>query len=417
MMRLTEMLPLLIAIVLCPLSIIAEDFPCEYIGNNLFATCASLLQGNEMSFYTLSNIRFGHGQGENFTLWRRRAGSSDWERSPVPLPEGHMPGMISNLRLDDETTLYLYVDRRGAEHLYLQRVDGDGAMQTLFDLPKGGEFKRFLNPHMDRMLDGRIHVLLPDRNDVVVRRLIVDPVTGAHERLPDIRMPRTGARIYDRLMVGTRLFIPVSVIDEMFMLAVDLDDHSIEMHSIDQFSSPSGEPPRNTSIFRLQATDEIAVFYLRPASFSDRPGRHGPRTGLVGEHVCTVVCAETFKVKNSTVIAGFEAEAAATHNYDVAQVDKREFLFAHTEVDRIHQRHLTGDYENYVGSFLTHWKIDESGTPVEMGRRRLPFISFFTLAASVDGNAILLCNEARQDDPLFMYRFNAEDIRVNVNDR
>ncbi len=411
------MLPAQIAVVSCPFPIDAAELPREHIGNRLFARDAVLSQDNGIRFYTLSNIRFGHGQGEDFSQWHRTAGTRDWEISPVPLPEKHMPGMISKLRLDDETTLYLYVDRRDAEHLYLQRVDGDGAMQTLFDLPRGGEFKRFLNPHMDRMPDGRIHVLLPDRNDVVVRRFIVDPVTKARERLPDIRMPRTGARIYDRLVVGTRLFIPVSVIDEMFILAVDLDDYSVEMHSIDRFSSPSGEPPRNTSIFRLQATGEFVLFYLRPARFSDRTGRHGPPTGLAGEHVCTVVCAETFRVKNSTVIAGLKAEAAATHNRAVARIGEQEFLFAHTEVDRIHQRHLTGAYENYVGSFLTRWKIDQDGTTVELGRREIPPMSFFTVASNGKGDAILLCNEARQDDPLFMYRFDAVDIRGNVNDR
>lgn len=266
--------------------------------------------------------------------------------------------MISTLRLDNETTLYLYVDRRGTEHLYLQLLDDDGVLRTVFDLPRGGEFNRFLNPHMDRMPDGRIHLLLPDRADTVVRRFIVDPVTGDHERLSDIGMPREGARIYDRILLGTRLIVPVSVVDELLLLVVNLNDQSVASYSLDRFSSPSEEPPRNTSVFHLKIANELVLFYMRPASFSDRPGRHGPPTGLVGEHVCMVVCAETYAVKRNTVIAGFEARAASTHNYDVARTSEREFLFAHTEVDRIHQRHLTGAYENYVGSFLTHMQTN-----------------------------------------------------------
>ncbi len=387
----------------------ADALPREHVGDRLFVTEAFLGQDGEITLHTLSNIRFGHGQGDDFTLWRRSAGDDNWERSPLPFPEDHRPGMISTLTLDDDSTLYLYVDRAGREHLYLQRVSGDGTLRTLFDLPRGGEFRRFLNPRMDRMRDGRVHLLLPDRAGSEVRRFIVDPDTAAHERLPDIRMPRRGARIYDRYQVGSRLIVPVSVSGELLFLDIDLDAHAVRSQSLDRFSHD--EPPRNTSIFALEDTDEVVLFYLRPASFSSRG-----RTGLLGEFVCAVVDAETFDVRSSNVIAGFEAEAAATHNHDVIQVGPREFLFAHTEVDRVHERHRSGRYENYVGTFVTRWKIDEQAHPTELGRRELPFISFMTLAYGEGRQAILLGNDAREGDPLFLYRFELTEGGLSIQD-
>ncbi len=386
----------------------AAELSREHIGDGLFARNVSV-RGNETAFYTLSNIRFGRGQGEDLTRWHRREGTEEWTRKPVPLPADHLPGMISTLRLDNGAALYLYVDRQDERRrrIYLQAVTPDGSLRTLFTFAGG---RGVLNPRMDLMPDGKLHLLLPDRTAREVRRFIVDPGTGTEERLSDVRLPRRGARIYGRLVRNETLIVPVSVIDELLLLVINLEDQQYQIHSVDRFQSPSGEPPRGTAIYALPETGQLALFYLRPARFSDRSGRHGPRTGLVGEHVCNVIDSETFESLATTVMAGFAAEAAATHNRSIAHAGGRDFLFAHTEVDRIHQRHLTGAYENYVGSYVTRWHIDSAGNARTAARQDIPFMSFFTLATDGNGHAILLCNEAREGDPLYLYAFKDEDL-------
>lgn len=155
----------------------------------------------------------------------------------------------------------------------------------------------------------------------------------------------------------------------------------------------------------MEESQELVLVYMRPAPFSNRG-----RTGLLGEIVCAVVCARSLEVKTSTVIAGFEAERAATHQHDMIQVGSREFIYAHTEVDRVHERHKSGRYENYVGSYITRWQIDENNKPIEVGRRKLPDTAFFDLAGNAQGNVILLANDAKEDYPLFLYAFHKDDI-------
>ena len=143
---------------------------------------------------------------------------------------------------------------------------------------------------------------------------------------------------------------------------------------------------------------------MRPAAFSDRAGRRGPATGLLGEIIVNVVDAKTLESVRKTVIAGFRAKAAATHNIDAVQTGPREFLLAHTEVDRIQQRHLTGAYENYVGGFLTRWVIDQRGQAVQRAEHRLPPMFSTRLALLSDGNTALIANQAHPGNPLFLYQ-------------
>ena len=395
--------PALALLCLAASGLAAMEVTSEKLGDGVFAQSAVWHQGS-LHLTTVENMRFGHGQGENFTHWRREDGGKRWHKQP--LFAEHNPGMTSMMPCGADSHLFLYVDRKDESNrsVHLARVDG-GRERSLFQFRDG---RGVLNPQMDMLADGRLHLLIPDRTGLQVRRFLVDAQTGDSERLPDVVMPRAGARIYGRLVDGNRLIVPVSVIHEMLMLVIDLTDHRAVLHSIDTFTSASGEPPRMTTVFRLADSDRYALVYLRPAAFSDRGGRRGPATGLLGEIVVNVVDAKTFESIRQTVIAGFDARAAATHNLDAAQTGPREFLLAHTEVDRIHQRHLTGAYENYGGGFLTRWSVDGEGRPERKAEHRLPPYFSTRLAIGPEGRASLVCNEARPGDPLYLYHIGLD---------
>jgi hypothetical protein len=395
--------PTMVLLSLLASGLMAVEVDEEHLGDGLFAQSAVWQEGT-LHLTTVENMRFGHGQGENFTHWRRNDGEKPWRKQPL-FPD-HNPGMTCMMPLGADSNLFLYVDRKDENNrrVFLARVDG-GRQRVLFEFSGG---RGVLNPQMDLLADGRLHLLIPDRTGLQVRRLLVDAQTGDSQRLPDVVMPRAGARIYGRLVDGNRLIVPVSVIHEMLVLTIDLDDHRVALHSIDRFTSASGEPPRMTSIFPLADSGHYALVYLRPAAFSDRVGKQGPATGLLGEIVVNVVDAKTFASIGKTVIAGLQSEAAATHNLDALQTGPREFLLAHTEVKRIHQRHLTGAYENYVGGFLTHWTIDAQGRPVRKAEHRLPPFFSTRLTPLGEGSAALVCNEARLGDPLHLYRIRLD---------
>ena len=389
----------LVLLVTAANALMTVEMPPELLGENVFAHTA-MWHNQELHLTTVENMRFGHGQGENLTHWRRRDGETEWHKQAL-FPE-HNPGMTVMLPLAEGAVLFLYVDRRDEREraVYLTRVEA-GQQHRLFEF-RGGS--GVLNPQMDLVNSETLHLLLPDRTDTLVRRFLVNIETGDSERLPDVEMPRGGARIYERLVHGNRLVVPVSVVNEMLMLVIDLEDHSYTTHSVDRFESVAGEPPRMTSIFHLPDLGQYALVYMRPAPFSDRPGRQGPATGLLGELVCNVVDAETLESVRATVIAGFEAEAAATHNIEAVQTGPREFLLAHTEVDRIHQRHLDGQYVNYVGGFLTLWRIAPDGLPEQRAKVEVPPFFCTRLTAVSDDGAVLVANEAVPGDPLHLHR-------------
>ncbi len=365
----------------------------EVLGENLYG--GPTLHGNTMYFTFIENIRHGHGYGENFTLWRRDLGENAWEKRPL-FPE-HQPGMSSLLPLDDSDLLFMYVNRVEEENrrVHLVRVEEDTEI-PLFELGQERESGNpgVLNPRMDLMSDGNLHLLIPDRTDRFVRRFIVDPETGQEQRLSDIETPRVGARIYGRLMENDRLLVPLAVVNELLLLVIDLTDHSYEVHSLDTFTSKSNEPPRSISMYRLENPDQYLVSYFRPAAFSDRSGRQGERTGLVGEVVLRVLETDSFETVESTVIAGFTPEKASTHNVPRTQVGPRDFLFAFTTVDRIHVRHLTGRYENYTGASMSRWHIRADGTPEIIFEEDLsPFYSA-SLQTMDDGKILFTYKDA-----------------------
>lgn len=358
-------------------------------------------RSGELVVGTIQNMVIGAGYGDQFTLWRRRDGESAW-RSDRYFPD-HSPSMAEILPLDDGSTLVLYTDRRDERRrrVFLHRV-GPGDARQLFDF--AADTTGVLNPQLVKLDDRRVLVLIPDRNSGVdTRRFLVDLDAGTHERLPDIPMPAPGGRLFEMLRDGDRLIVPHSMIHRLDILTIDLPTGSHSLHQVDSFTSVCGEPPRSTCIFKLEDSGQYALVYLRPAAFSDRVGKRGPPTGLLGEIVLNVVDAQTLTSVRQTVIAGFRAEAAATHNMAAVQTGPREFVLAHAEVDRIHQRHLTGENKNYVGGFITRWRIGSDGSPELLERCAVPPFYGTRMAADDAGGARLICRQAGEGDPLQLF--------------
>lgn len=358
-------------------------------------------RSGELILGTIQNMVIGAGHGDQFTLWRRRDGEPEW-RTERHFPD-HSPSMADVLPLDDGSTLVLYTDRRNEprRRVFLHHV-GEGGVRQLFDFATDSQ--GVLNPQLTRLDDRRVLVLIPDRNaGVDTRRFLVDLDAGTHERLPDIPMPARGGRLYETLRDGNRLIVPHSMIHRLDILAIDLPTGDHSLHEVDAFTSVSGEPPRGTCIFKLQDSGQYALVYLRPAAFSDRVGKQGPPTGLLGEIVLNVVDARTLASVRRTVIAGFRAEAAATHNMAAVQTGPREFVLAHAEVDRIHQRHLTGEHKNYVGGFITRWRIGPDGSPELLERCELPPFYGTRMVADDAGGARLVCRQSGEGDPLQLF--------------
>ena len=361
----------------------------EVLGEGLYGWVA--VHRDTLYFYFVENMRHGAGQGENFTLWRRGPDETQWRERP--LFREHHPGMVSMLPMEDGRLLFLYVDRKDerSRSVHLVRVE-DEEETSLFTF---ADNRGVLNPAMDLLPGGTLHVLIPDRTGRSVRRFLVDPLTGDERRLPDVETPRGGARIYGRLLEEGRLIVPLAVTHELLLLVIDLDDYSVEMHSLDRFTSKSSEPPRNIAIYRLDEPDLYALVYLRPAEFSDRGGREGPRTGLVGEVVLRTVDPDSLESAGSTVIGGFSPERASTHNIAAAQVGPRDVLLAFTTVDRIHVRHLTGRYENYTGAALARWRVGPDGTATRVAEVEIGPFYYPNMVSAGDGRALFSYNKAR----------------------
>jgi hypothetical protein len=370
----------------------------EELGEDLFALDVAC-DGDAEHLLIVADMRFGHGDGKNLTHWHRSSPTGPWQKRL--LFPSHRPGMARMLLLKDGSFLVLYVDREDEENrrVFLQRVSGERT-EELFQYSAG---RGVLNPQMDLLPNGRLHLLIPDRTSVEVRRFVLDLTTRRVERLADIIMPAPGARIYDRLVHGDRLVVPISINDEMQIAFIGLNDHQPSLRSVDRFQSAGNEPPRMTTALWLPDRNLYGLVYMRPASFTDRHGVKGPRTGTLGEIVFNLI-DQSGRSQRAYILAGHEARRASTHNIATLPLDGPRLLLAHTEVDRVHQRVLDGDYANYMGGFVTLFELDPQNEPVARQQLKLP--SFFSthLARRSDGTVLLLCNEARPGNPLHLYQ-------------
>lgn len=97
------------------------------------------------------------------------------------------------------------------------------------------------------------------------------------ERLPNINLPTSGARLYDLLYDEGRIIVPIAIAQQLHLGIIDTEKLTIDIRLLDSFTSPDRMPPRSINIFKYENLGVYVIVYLRPASFSNRP-----RTGLLG---------------------------------------------------------------------------------------------------------------------------------------
>jgi hypothetical protein len=374
----------------------------EELGQNLFALDI-VCEGEAEHLLIVEDMRFGHGDGKNLTHWHRSTSNEPWKKRL--LFPSHRPGMARMLLLEDRSFLVLYVDREDEENrrVFLQRVSEERT-EELFQYSAG---RGVLNPQMDLLPNGLLHLLIPDRTSVEVRRFVIDLATRRFERLADIIMPKSGARIYDRLVHDGHLVVPISINNEMQIAFIALDDHQPSLRSVDRFESAGNEPPRMTTAMWLPDRNLYAFVYMRPARFTDRYGAKGPRTGTLGEIVLNLV-DQSGHHQRSHILAGHEARRASTHNIATLPLDGPRLLLAHTEVDRVHERVISGEYANYMGGFVTLFELDPQNQLVAPQQLMLPPFFSTHLARRADGTVLLLCNEASPGNPLYLYHLRLQ---------
>lgn len=367
------------------------------MGRNFHATDDSLYLG------TITHMAYGSGQGHNLLFWRRPLEGGTWTLTPIR-PE-RMPGMISVLPREGRhgETLFLYVDRQDeAERVvYLERFTEEHGLEEVFEYSNGAGV---LNPVAIPAPDTpALHVLIPDRTDTYIRWFVIDRDTNEAERLDDIPMPRTGARLYDYHVEGARLILPTAVSRELHLLVIDLETAEYEMKHLDTAESPDNQPPRNMTIHPFHEQGLYVITYLRPTSFSDRP-----RTGLVGEVVAHAVCMERLTSVEHTVIGGFNAEGAATHHINSAKISEDAFVMAHTTVDEVHQRHVTGEYENFVSGHVNRWRLTPDGGITAQAENDMEPFEHPGLVAPGDGMLYMVYNTATEESPKWLKRWRID---------
>ena len=358
---------------------------------------------NDLYLSTVTHMVHGAGQGRNLLLWRRSLDNGPWRLTPIR-PE-RMPAMISILPREDHPgeTLFLYVDRRDEADrvVYLERFTEDGGMEEVFRYANGSGV---LNPIAAPAPGGSIlHLFIPDRTDTYIRWFKAHLGEDRVERLDDIPMPQRGARLYDYHVEGSRLILPTAVVRELHLLAVDLDTGAYEMKRIDEAESPDNQPPRNMTIHAFPEKNLYLITYLRPTEFSNRP-----ETGLVGEVVANAVCMERLESVQRTVIGGFRAEEAATHHIASAKVAEDAFVAAYTTVDEVHQRHLTGEFENYAAGHVDRWRLSGDGALTAQAQHEMEPFWHAGLATDGKGNLYMLYNSATEESPKWLKRWRTE---------
>ncbi len=339
-----------------------ETGPLEPVGRERVATglysSGLAIHGEDLLFTTVTHMAHGHGQGHNLMIWRRPLDGELWRTLPVR-PE-RKPAMLSVVPLEHRPgeTLLAYVDRQDEDDrvVYLERLIDDNELVSILDY---SEDRGVLNPLVAPVPeDDAAYLFIPDRGaDWRVRWFRIGLDDDSVERLEDIPMPVRGARLFGHHRDGDRLVLPVGLAQELHVLDIDLDTGTYELIQVDTADSPDQQPCRSVSVHPFPEQNLYLLTYLRPAEFSDRP-----RTGLVGEVVANALCMDSLESIERTVIGGYRAEEAATHQIASAKVAEDAFVTAYTTVDRVHQRHLTAEFVNYVSSHVDRWRLESDGS-------------------------------------------------------
>lgn len=335
---------------------------------------ASQIEGHRIHKIMNRECDPGNGVGKHLYYWTMAYGED--EGRLVELPEAgrgrHHPrdGRIGMMQLildpEDGNKYFIYNDRtdeyerlprdeRRPRQVYLDRFDGEKLIE-LFVYSNG---EGVLNPITFLADDRSMRIFLPDRTAKNVRRFKLDLNTGEVERLEDLPLPVTGARMYDGLFDGHYLILPLAVRQELYLARIDTRDDSYVINRIDAFESPDGQPPRSIIIEKFEEKGMYVLNYLRPADFSYRPHK-----GLTGSVVVNAVDAQTLESLKTTVIGGHHDSEAATHYMNGAKFDNQRLAVAYTTVDSVHEWHFGRGkrHENYAESRLEMWRIHDDGS-------------------------------------------------------
>ena len=384
---------------------VLEPLGKERLGKGIYCVLGRNFFTLESDLYlsTVTHMVHGAGQGHNLLLWRRSLDNGPWQLTPIR--PGRMPAMISVLPSEAQNgeTLFLYVDRQDEADrvVYLERFCEREGLEEIFRYSNGSGV---LNPIAVHEPDSsNLHVLIPDRTDTYIRWFRTDLEEGAVERLDDISMPREGARLYDYHVEDARLVLPTAVTQELHVLVIDLETMTHEMKHLDTAESPDNQPPRNMTIHPFPEKELYIITYLRPTDFSYRP-----ETGLLGEVVANSVCMDRLESVEQTVIGGFSAEEAATHHLNSVKVSEDAFVMAYTTVDEVHQRHLTGEFQNYVSGHVDRWRLASDGSVTAEAQREMEPFWHPGLAKDSQGVLYMLYNSAVKESPKWLKRWRTE---------
>lgn len=336
-----------------------ETVEHELLGEHLHSNMRAfeIIDGSLHMLLT-TDVTPATGTGRGLQYWTKPLDSPTWEKHEF-LPDRiiGMANIVSDPLYTDDL-FFIFNDRTWEDWRYavMARFDGS-SLHTVFELDQSEG--QVLNPQAISSRDGYIHIFVPDRTSsgkdgIKWWRMNIE--TEELERLPNINLPTSGARLYDLLYDEGRIIVPIAIAQQLHLGIIDTEKLTIDIRLLDSFTSPDRMPPRSINIFKYENLGVYVIVYLRPASFSNRP-----RTGLLGETVAKVLDAESFKSLSTTVIAGFNAKEAVTHYMKSEKLNDRMFAVAYTYVDEVHHFHLTGVHDRYVSSHLAVWEVDATG--------------------------------------------------------
>lgn len=331
----------------------------EFLGENLHSNMRALeIIDGRLHMLLTTNVSPDTGTGTGLQYWTRPLDSDTWEKHEFLSDRIIGMANIVSDQLYTDDLFFIFNDRTMETWRYAIMLRFDGTdVRKVFELDQSQG--QVLNPQAISSRDGYIHIFVPDRTSsgkdgIKWWRMNIE--TEKLERLQDISLPTSGARLYDLIYDRGRIIVPIAIAQQLHLGIIDTEKLTIDIRLLDSFTSPDKMPPRSINIFKYESLGVYVIVYLRPAAFSNRP-----RTGLLGETVVKVLDADTFQSLSTKVIAGPSAKEAVTHYMKSEKLNDRMFAVAYTYVDEVHYFHLTGVHDRYVSSHLTVWEVDETG--------------------------------------------------------
>ena len=369
-------------------------------------------EGGSLTYVSVNDLVFGKGQGDNMIIWSRGPEDNLWHG--VLIHPERKNTMVNVVPLENRPgeTLISYVDRQhdaisiNNRTVYLERIKGGSQIEEILSYSDGGS--GVLNPVLVSYPEKNLaYWFLPDRTRPWrIRWFRMNTEDGTTQRLDDIPMPAAGARMYGFHREGNRAVFAVGMLANLYVLDVDLDAETYTLSPVDTASSPDNMPCREVDVHYYPELGFYVFTYLRPTHFSNRP-----RTGLLGEFVATTLDAKTLKPISKTVIGGYTAETAATHQVVSQKACERSFVSLYSTVDKVNQLHLTGRPENFVSTHLDRWEILPDGSIVQRMDNTMKPYTRMDLAMDRESNQLyMIVAETTDDFQLLLMTWKIEPL-------